>query len=150
MKKVIALIIGITLSGAAYAGPMVNVEYIHAAIKQKWDIEIPYNPALKNPKVAANMKYLLTAIDRANRELNGKETTDYGNSEYATLAAADTVATNDAVARLIIDKTPKFFITTTPTTSGFSFRMSAAGTFVVDGGDGVIDMIVRDNNAEQL
>ena len=47
----------------AVAAQIANVEYVHAVIKQKWNINIPYNPELKNPRLAANMKYLLTTID---------------------------------------------------------------------------------------
>ena len=78
----------------AHSAEMVNVEYVHKVLLNRWGIDLPYNPALKNPQVAANMKYLLTVVDIANAYLNGKKTTDYGNGEYATLAAADTIATN--------------------------------------------------------
>ena len=126
----------------AHAGQMVNVEYIHLLIEQKWGITVPYNPALQNVKVAANMKYLLTAVDRANKILNGDAITDYGNGEYATLYAADTVAAIDATDRLVKIE-PKFWITTTGDTSRFEFTMSARGTFMVDWGDGTKKRIVR-------
>lgn len=85
----------------AHAAEMVNVEYVHKLLLDRWGINLPYNPALENPQVAANMKYLLTVVDIANAYLNGKKTTDYGNSEYATLAAADTIATNTAFDDLV-------------------------------------------------
>ena len=89
------------LLAPVYAAQIVNVEYIHNAIAQKWDITVPYNKSLTNPRVAANMKYLLTTIDVANEMLNGESTTEYGNGEYATLVAADTIATDTAVDTLI-------------------------------------------------
>lgn len=130
--------------GAAQSAQVVNVEYIHNAIAQKWDISVPYNSELTNPRVAANMKYLLTAIDVANKILNGKKTTDYGTGEYATTVAADTVATDTAVDGLIKkEEKYKFTATTTSDTTSFSFSISAAGTFYVDWGDGTEEVIEK-------
>ena len=50
----------------ARGAEMVNVEYIHQYLNARWGIKLPYNPALENPKVAANMEYLLTVVDIAN------------------------------------------------------------------------------------
>ena len=85
------------------------------------------------------MKYLLTVVDIANEFLNNEQTTDYGNGEYATLAAADTIATNTAIDTLV--KAPTFTITTTPNTSSFSMIIGAAGNFTIDWGDGKRDVI---------
>ena len=123
----------------AHSAEMVNVEYIHQYLNARWGIDLPYNPELKNPRVAANMKYLLTVVDIANEYLNGDKTTDYGNSEYATLAAADTVATNTAIDTLV--KAPPFTITTTPNTSSFGMIIGAAGNFTIDWGDGQSEVI---------
>ncbi len=123
----------------AHGAEMVNVEYIHQYLNTRWGIDLPYNPELKNPKVAANMKYLLTVVDIANEFLNNEQTTDYGNGEYATLAAADTVATNTAIDTLI--NAPTFTITTTPNTSSFSMIIGAAGNFIIDWGDGEFETI---------
>ena len=68
----------------AHSAEMVNVEYIHQYLNARWGIDLPYNPELKNPKVAANMEYLLTVVDIANEYLNGEKTTSYGTGEYAT------------------------------------------------------------------
>lgn len=138
-----------TLTGLApiplHAAQMVNVEYIHKLIERDWHIKIPYNPKLENPKVAANMKYLLTAVDVANTKLNDTKTTDYGNDErYATMFAADTTATNEAVRRLIRLE-PKFTVTTAPDTGHFEFTMAAKGTFAIDWGDGTGQKIIRDD-----
>ncbi len=148
MIKHLLFLLSVFIAPAAFAAEMVNVEYIHKAIESRWDITVPYNPALGNPRVAANMKYLLTAVDRAN-EIIGSDAPKYGTGEFATLAAADTVATQDAVNRLIADAVqPKFTITTTPDTTSFNFDMSARGRFVIDWGDGNRDVIVRkDTNA---
>ncbi len=125
------------LLAPVYAAQIVNVEYIHNAIAQKWDITVPYNSALPDPRVAANMKYLLTTIDVANEILNGESTTEYGNGEYATLVAADTIATNNAVEQLIKQSIVyPFTATTSIDTTEFSFDISAAGTFYIDWGDG--------------
>ena len=127
----------------AHSAEMVNVEYVHKVLLNRWGIDLPYNPALKNPQVAANMKYLLTVVDIANAYLNGKKTTDYGNSEYATLAAADTIATNTAMDNLI--RGQPFYITTTPDTTQFSIRINPAGNFRIDWGDGEVERIIGKN-----
>ena len=123
----------------AHSAEMVNVEYVHKVLLNRWGIDLPYNPALKNPQVAANMKYLLTVVDIANAYLNGKKTTDYGNGEYATLAAADTIATNTAIDTLVNMQT--FTITTTPDTTSFMLMIGASGNFVIDWGDGNTEKI---------
>ena len=128
---------------AAYAGPAANIEYVHKMIAHVWGIEIPYNPELKNPRFAANMEYLLAAVDVANEMLNGFKTTDYkSDPKYATTSAADTIATNTAVNELIRAVEFPFTATTTETTS-FSFSISAGGTFYVDWGDGTIERIEK-------
>ena len=123
----------------AHGAEMVNVEYIHQYLNTRWGIDLPYSPELTNPRVAANMKYLLTVVDIANEFFNDEQTTDYGNGEYATLAAADTIATNTAIDTLV--KAPTFTITTTPNTSSFSMMIGAAGNFIIDWGDGKRDVI---------
>ena len=125
----------------AHSAEMVNVEYVHKVLLNRWGIDLPYNPALKNPQVAANMKYLLTVVDIANAYLNGKKTTDYGNGEYATLAAADTIATNTAMDTLV--NMPTFTITTTPDTTSFMLIIGASGNFVIDWGDGNTEKILN-------
>ena len=100
MKKVLVFLF-LLLCGAAQSAQIVNVEYIHQLINQKWDITLNYSPELRSEKAAANMKYLLTAIDVANEILNGEPTTDYGNGEFATTRAVDTIATNTAVDTLV-------------------------------------------------
>lgn len=123
----------------AHGAEMVNVEYVHQYLNTRWGIDLPYSPELTNPRVAANMKYLLTVVDIANEYLNSGKTTDYGTGEYATLAAADTVATNTAIDTLI--DAPTFTITTTPNTSSFSMIIGAAGNFIIDWGDGEFETI---------
>ena len=122
----------------ARGAEMVNVEYIHQYLNARWGIELPYNPELKNPKVAANMEYLLTVVDIANEYLNGGKTTSYGTGEYATKLAADTIATNTAIDTLVHGP---FTMTTTPNTTSYSMTIGAAGTFVINWGDGEIETI---------
>ena len=122
----------------AHGAEMVNVEYIHQYLNTRWGIDLPYNPELKNPKVAANMKYLLTVVDIANEFLNNEQTTDYGNGEYATLAAADTIATNTAIDTLV--RGP---FSMTINASEFSMIIGAAGNFIIDWGDGKRDVITN-------
>ncbi|MBD5400123.1 hypothetical protein HDR61_00005, partial [bacterium] len=51
MRKLLIILgfVGCLASHSAHAGQMVNVEYIHLLIEQKWGITVPYNPALENP-----------------------------------------------------------------------------------------------------
>ena len=134
MRKILFAFFGILLSFCANGAQIANVEYVHLMLKQHYGIEVPYNPALKDVHAAANMKYLLTAVDIANQMLNGQKITDYGNSEYATTRAADTVAVDTMVRDYVRDY--KFFATTTPDTESFSFSISASGVFFIDWGDG--------------
>ncbi len=152
MKKILTFLCVVLFSLGAYAAQVVNVEYIHNAIKQKWDITVPYNPALENPRVVANMKYLLTTIDVANEMLNGDKTTDYGNGEYATQVAADTIATDMAVDGLVKknDRDVLIMVVGNPDYTGRSchtimFDIAAAGKFVVDWGDGTSQTIEHNN-----
>lgn len=141
-RKILTALFGVFIVGAASAGPVVNVEYIHQKIAQVWGIDIPYNPDIENVKNAANMKYLLTAVDAANRQLNKVRTSDYSSGEFATVVAVDTVAADMAVNDLVRPIQYHFTATTTET-SEFSFKISAAGTFYIDWGDGTIEKIVR-------
>ena len=115
----------------AKSAQIANVEYIHKLIEQHHGVHVPYNSELTNPQVAANMKYLLTTIDAANSILSGGKITDYGNSEYATTVATDTVATLEMVRDHV--RNYKFFATTTPDTTSFSFTISASGVFHIGG-----------------
>ncbi len=144
MIKKIVLLITCFFVFAAHCGPVANVEYIHSAIKQKWGVAVPYNPNLSDTRVAANMKYLLTAVDVANEILNGEKTTDYSSGEFATMVAADTIATDTAVDTLIKQSIAYHFTaTTTDDTTEFSFDISAAGEFYIDWGDGQRQTITK-------
>jgi hypothetical protein len=74
-------------------GQIANCQYVCNAINAKW--QTTYVPVAGTELKAANCKYLLKMIDKANRN-----TTTYGTSEYATLQMIDTTAVNDAVNRL--------------------------------------------------
>lgn len=143
-RKILTALFGVFIVGAASAGPVVNVEYIHQKIAQVWGIDIPYNPDIENVKNAANMKYLLTAVDAANRQLNKVRTSDYASGEFATVVAVDTVAADMAVNDLVRPIQYHFTATTTET-SEFSFKISAAGTFYIDWGDGHVEKIEKAN-----
>ena len=152
MKKIVSLILGVLCIFGANAAQIANIEYVHKMIEHKWDITVPYNPALTDVKTIANMKYLLTAVDVANEILNGEKTTDYGNGEFATLQAADTVATNQAVETLVRKNVPYKFRATvgcSTSTCGFSFSLSAQGTFYLDWGDGTTEIIEKTDTTAQ-
>lgn len=150
MIKKIILITFMLFCGAVESAQVVNVEYIHNVIAQKWDISVPYNSELTNPRVVANMKYLLTAIDVANEMLNGEKMTDYGNGEYATTVAADVIAVDTAVETLVQEiDTNQLIMTVGPSrytgndNNDFAFAIAAAGTFYVDWGDGTTQVIEK-------
>lgn len=126
---------------ATSKSPIVNIKYIHDLIEQEWAVRIPYNPELKNPLVAANMKYLLTAVDSANSYLGTKS--QYGESEYATNRAASVNVSVDAVRNLVVLSRHYFTVTTTSDTADFNFRITAAGKFFVDWGDGQIENVTK-------
>ena len=86
MRKILFGVFGCLVAVCAHAAQIVNVDYVHKLIAQKWDISVPIKT--NNIMAAVNMKYLLTAVDVANEILNGEKTTDYGNGEFATLQAA--------------------------------------------------------------
>ena len=146
MKRVLFGIFCMLFCGVCNSAQIVNVEYIHKLIEQQYGITVPYNSNLTNPHVAANMKYLLTTIDAANSILNGEQITDYGNGEYATNVATDTVATLEMVRDHVRDY--KFFATTTPDTTSFSFSISASGVFHIDWGDGTRESYRKNNTTD--
>ena len=157
MRKILFSVLGGFVAVCAHAAQIVNVDYVHKLIAQKWDVSVPIKA--NSPMQVANMKYLLTAVDVANEILNGEKTTDYGNGEFATLQVADTVATIQAVDTLIQKPIEyKFFITVDmekvnegciyweqeeDATSKFGLDFSAAGTFYVDWGDGTSEIIKK-------
>ena len=137
------------VASAASVSPIVNVKYVHDAIRTKWNLDIPYNPNLSSPSAAANMRYVLGMVDRANARF-GVET-NYGTGEYATSAAANQNTTTRAIETLIQKPIEfPFSVTTTPDTKTFSFKINAAGTFYVDWGDGSdVDEYVKNYTSEQ-
>ena len=149
IKKILCMLFGLFFVDAVYAAQIVNVEYIHNLIESKWSVRIPYHAELDNPAVAANMQYLLTSVDIANQMVNGGRISDYGTGEFesygtcefATSAAADTIVANTAIENYVQSIDWRFSATATKST--VSFDISAAGTFYVNWGDGIIERIVR-------
>lgn len=147
IKKFLGFVVLLFAVCDARAAQVVNVEYVHNLISRYHNVDVLYNVNLGSPFMAVNMKYLLTAVDVANEKLNGYKTTDYANSEYATGQVVDTVAANQAVKTLIKkvieDETAgDFWVVPAGTSTSFSFKISAAGNYVIDWGDGsVVDVI---------
>lgn len=130
--------------------PAVNVKYIHGAIKNLWDVDIPYSPELKSDQYVVNMRYLLGMVDIANARL-GAITTSYGTGEYATVGAVSKNTADKAIKTLIQKPIEfPFAATTTADTTTFSFSITASGTFYVDWGDGGdVDKYVKTNTGSQ-
>lgn len=146
MKKLILFLFMLIIMPVQSA-QIANIDYIHTAIADKWNITIPYNREITNVGVAANMKYLLTAIDVANEILNREKTTDYGNGEFATMVAADTVATDTAVETLVRKNEKYVFeFDSRYADSSTVLRIGAAGTFYVDWG-GIEQVIEKKDTA---
>ncbi len=132
------------------AAPIASVEYVHNAIEQQLNITVPYNPNLTNRGAAANMEYLLTAIDVANA-LAGR-TTSYGTGEYATKYAANTAVVIQAIETLGpgAELSSELYFTTIPDTTSFSFIVTAAGEFQVDWGDDAgIETVTNEKTAKK-
>lgn len=165
IKRLLAFLF-VFLMTPVQAAQVVNVEYVHNAVANKWNITIPYNSALTTPSVAANMKYVLTAVDVANKILGGES--NYGNSEYATNQVADTVAVDTVVMNLIRRNASQpdepsedvwddgitsadfpFAMELVDGTTEFTFLLTAAGEFVVDWGDGYTETISKSDVSEQ-
>ena len=145
------VVVPLTLSTRAWAtdvAPIINVKYVHDAIRTKWGLDIPYNAGLTNPSAAANMRYVLGMVDRANARFNIE--THYGTGPYATSAAANRTTANRAIEKLV-DKPSgyPFIATTTPDAPKFNFDLSASGTFYVDWGDGTVDTIEKNDVNKQ-
>lgn len=147
--------LNVTFAPAAVAeptigSPVVNVKYIHDAILAKWNVSVGYNSALTNKSVAANMKYLMAAVDIANKKIGGSSKV-YSGTSYATSYAVNKRTVDNAIKNLI--KKPRTFpftATTTSSTSSFSFNISAAGEFWVDWGDGSdVETIAKSNTTNQ-
>lgn len=132
-------------SALADVAPIVNVDYIHRYVKQKWDVDVPYVP--DQATWAANMEYLLNVVDYVNGELNDVRTSYGADTQYATKQAANTIAANYAIEKLIKIKYIKF----RPANSGtdFQFTLSAAGEFLIDWGDGVKEPLSKGDTNQQ-
>ena len=137
-------------TAAVSTSPAVNVKYIHGAIKNLWDVDIPYSPELKSDQYVVNMRYLLGMVDIANARL-GAVTTSYGTGEYATVGAVSKNTADKAIKTLIQKPIEfPFAATTTADTTTFSFSITASGTFYVDWGDGGdVDKYVKTNTGSQ-
>ncbi|MCL1892186.1 MAG: PKD domain-containing protein [Alphaproteobacteria bacterium] len=121
-----------------------NIEFIHEYIKQKHKVDVKIaNPAEKH--WAANVKYMLCAVDVANRILNGFSTTNYCNHTLATPEAINKVGVIQAVDGLIKKLCDDGFCvifdlsTDWPVQKTFSFQISAQGSFTIDWGDGTVE-----------
>ena len=141
MKKILFTLFSFLFVLGAHSAQVANVEYIHNLVKNKWDITIPYSPDLVSEKQAANMEYLLTVVDIANRAINKKPVTNYGQSNFATRVVVDTIAVNQAVETLISRKYD--FFMTVADTDWFYFDLEAAGEFYIDWGDGQTETIIN-------
>lgn len=134
----------------AKAAQIANVEYVHRTILHRWGVDIAYNEKLNSTNQVANMKYLMTAIDIANRILNGDDTTNYADGDFATQQAIDSVAVDTAIDTLISQSPFEIRMTNIDTSFEHNITISAMGDFTIDWGDGTIDKIVRTDTIPQM
>ena len=146
-KLFVALLCCLGLVAGARSANIANLEYVHNAIQAEWGFFMPFNEAATNTKMAANMKYLLHAMDETNHSVNSEYISDYANDKLANLLAADTVATDQAVVDLI-DVRGLTFRTTTDTTY-FEIKIAAKGTFTIKWGDGTNETHTQDTTAQK-
>jgi hypothetical protein len=143
VSLIVFLLVFLGFANVAPAAQAVNVQYIHDYIQQKHGITVPIKAS--NPLQIANVKYLLCAVDRGNEIMNGVAT-NYCNHALATQQVVDTVATIDAVNRLMKRTT---FSVTLSGVSSYTFQLASSGTFTVDWGDGTSPQtITRSNTTE--
>ncbi|MBQ7949369.1 MAG: hypothetical protein IJ276_00070 [Alphaproteobacteria bacterium] len=143
MKKLlIALMMSCGVVAAANSAVVANLDYIHKAIQAEWGFLLPYNDEASNTMAAANMKYLLHAMDETNWTVNSIDISDYAEDPLATMLAADKDATDKAVVDLI-DVRGLTFRTTTDTTY-FEIKIAAKGTFTIKWGDGTNETFTQD------
>ncbi|MCL1892065.1 MAG: hypothetical protein FWF97_02085 [Alphaproteobacteria bacterium] len=106
MRYILGIFLILLSTGNLLAGQVANVQFIHNYIMQRHDITVP----IKTPSQsawAANMKYMLCAVDAANMVLNGKQTSDWcNNATYATLQAVDDIVAIKGISELVICQTP--------------------------------------------
>lgn len=143
MKKLlIALMMSCGVVAAANSAVVANLDYIHKAIQAEWGFFLPYNDEVSSTMAAANMKYLLHAMDETNWTVNSEDISDYAEDPLATMLAADKDATDKAVVDLI-DVRGLTFRTTTDTTY-FEIKIAAKGTFTIKWGDGTNETFTQD------
>ena len=148
MKKILfALTTCFAVLGIARSGKVANLEYVHNAIQSEWGFMLPFNELINSQTAAANMKYLLHAMDETNFTVNSEEISNYAEDKLATLRAADTVATDQAVVDLI-DVRGLTFRTTTDTTY-FEIKIAAKGTFTIKWGDGTNETFTQDTTDQK-
>lgn len=89
-----------SLLAAADDFQIANVQFIHNYINQKHGVSVPIKESSQSGW-AANMKYMLCAVDNANWRLNDRPTSNYCNSSYATTQAVNKVTTINGINGLI-------------------------------------------------
>ena len=126
-----------------------TVAAVHHYVKTVWDIEIPYNPT--HATNIPNMKYLMQVVDAANKKLNGFILSDYANdNKYASSKIAGATAVKQAVDTLIQKIDPRFFFTPATTSQSYGFKISAAGNYTIDWGDGTTDTIEKTDTTAKV
>ena len=123
---------------------LATVGAVHDYVREKWEIDIPYRDGTAGQLL--NMKYLMELVDVVNEKLNEVPSSNYAkDSKYATSAIVSTVMGKAAADTLIKRECfPNNFCFKPLTTStGYSFIISAAGTYHINWGDGTWQDIIK-------
>ena len=117
-----------------------SVNYAHSAIVVLKNITVPINQAVTGENIHT-MRYLMRQIDKANEIINGEPTTDYENDpKWAVINA---VTAERAVAEIKDKIKLNGFSVHLDNVSSFDFRISAAGNYTIDWGDGPVQFLVK-------
>lgn len=134
-KRVLFVSLLAMFTMSAHGGQIASVKYIQSVIRDIWSdfgdaAIVRYRLGEENR--AVNMKWLLYAVDIANKNM-GTGKTDYSTMSQATLQVADTIVVEQAVKTLI---KPNTIYIETNGKGYFEFIINADGDFEVICGDG--------------
>lgn len=134
-KRVCFALLFATITVPSFGGQIASVKYVQDVIRNTWS-DFGQNAIVKYRALedgyAANMLWLLKAVDVANGKI-GAGKTNYGETPQATTQAADTIVVEEAARKLI---KPNTIYLKTDDSDYFEFVINAYGNFTVTCGDG--------------
>ncbi len=122
-----------------------SVEHIHKQIRQQKGAIVSLAPTSDISHISS-ARYLYEKIDQANKILNGVAISDYATEYSSATTPVDAERALQDIKDLI--RLVDGFEITLQSVDSFSFKISAAGNFVIDWGDGKIDYIQKTDTGE--